>query len=314
MLAGGEMRVGLFYVKKGGNGYFAGANRLDSMVNQYPLYSQADEALWVAAGAYNQMGDRFENQQAADYAKIVRDYPLSVHNEEAKANLRAMGRPVPDADPVAEARMKFELDNRTKRPFMSKVFSPFSDRPDTSLAAKSGNPNQESFKPTIPLDVPDTAKGNGATANEVTIGTVANRDILDKAPDARTTAGTPPTPANPSAPAATPAADPAANLPGKPATAANGAAAPAAAAPSEGTPEANIAATAANAAAVRAKKPKPQKPVAAKRRARPADKPGDKKGTAPPPAQTTPPAAAATPAPTPAKTSGGGGAPEVPQP
>jgi outer membrane protein assembly factor BamD len=310
VLAGGEMTVGMFYVKKGGNGYFAGANRLDNMVNQYPLYSQAPEALWLAADAYNQMGDRFENQQAADYAKIVRDYPLSARAEDAKAQLRAMGRPVPDADPVAEARMKFERDNRTKRPFMSKVFGPFSDRPDTSMAAKSGNPTQEAFKPTMPLDVPDTAKGN-AGANTVTIGAVTNRDILDKAPDARTTAGTPPAPADPNAPpAATPATDAAANLPGKPATAANGSAAPAAAAPTEGTPEANIAATAANAAAKAAKKPKQQKPVAAKRRARPAD---SKKGTTPPPAQTTPPAATAAPASTPAKTSGGG-APEVPQP
>ncbi len=310
VLADGEMKVGLFYAKKGGNGYYSAANRLDNLVNQYPNYSLADEALWVAADAYNQMGDRFETQQASDYAKIVRDYPLSVHAEAAKANLKTMGKPVPDADPVAEARMKFELASRTKRPLMSKVFGPFSDRPDTSLAAHSGNPTQEAFKPTIPLDVPDTAKGTGATVTDVTISPVTTRDIVDKAPDARTTAaGTPATPATPT-PATAPAADASSNLPGKPNSATN-ATAPAAA-PTEGTPEANIAATAANASAKAAKKPKPAKPVAAKRRLRPADK----KSTAPPPAQTTAPTPAATPvaAPaTPAKASGSGGAPEVPQ-
>src|SRR5208283_2832564 len=84
VLAEGEMKVGMFYVKKGGNGYYAGANRLDSLVRQYPLFSGSDEALWLAADAYNQMGDKYENQQADDYTRIVRDYPLSLHAEDAK--------------------------------------------------------------------------------------------------------------------------------------------------------------------------------------------------------------------------------------
>ena len=49
------------------------------------------------------MGDRFENQQAAAYTRIVKDYPLSAHAEDAKAQLKAMKRPVPEADPVADA-------------------------------------------------------------------------------------------------------------------------------------------------------------------------------------------------------------------
>ena len=319
VLAGGEMKVGQFYVKKGGNGYFSGANRLDNLVNQYPLYSQADEALWLAADAYNQMGDRFENQQASDYTKIVRDYPLSVHSEQAKAQLRAMGKPVPDADPVAEARMKFELQNRVKPGLLTRVFNPFSDRPDTSMAAKSGNPTQTAFQPTIPLDVPDTAKGTGATVSDVTLVT-PTRDILDKAPDARSTASgtaatpeTPATPATPETPAATPSADAASKMPGKP-NPIGSTPAPAAAS-AEGTPEANIAATAANASAKAAKKPKAAKPVAVKRRPRPAEKarPADKKSTAPAPAQTTAPTDPATAPATPAKTPGGGGAPQVPQ-
>ena len=80
----------------------------------------------VAADDYNQMGDNFENQQAEMYTRIVRDYPLSIHADDAKAQLQAMGRPVPDADPVAEARMKFELENRTKRSLLSKIWGPFS--------------------------------------------------------------------------------------------------------------------------------------------------------------------------------------------
>jgi outer membrane protein assembly factor BamD len=301
VLAEGEQKVAEFYAKKGGNGFYASASRANNVADTYPLYSRADDALWLAAGDYNQMGDKYENKQAEMYTRIVKDYPLSLHAEEAKANLRAMGRPVPDTDPVAEARMKFELANRTKRPLLSKVFAPFSDRPDTSPAAKSGSPTVETFQPGMPQNVPPSARGGaGGTTNDVTITPVTTRDILDKSPDARTTNGTPPTPATPPAGEPTQAAsDPGANLPGKPNSIANPAS-PTAAAPTEGTPEVNIAATSANAMAKAAKKAnKPAKPAVVKRRPRPAEK----KGTAPP-AQAAP---AAAPAQTTAKTGNGGG-------
>ena len=78
------------------------------MADQFPLYSKADEALWQLADSYHRMGDRFENKQADAYTRIVKDYPLSAHADEAKAQLEAMKRPVPEADPVAYARMKYE--------------------------------------------------------------------------------------------------------------------------------------------------------------------------------------------------------------
>jgi outer membrane protein assembly factor BamD len=291
VLADGEMKVGVFYAKKGGNGYVASANRLNTLVDQFPLYSAADEALWVAADDYNQMGNRYENKQAEMYTRIVKDYPLSIHAEDAKAQLKAMNRPVPDSDPVAEARQKFELENRTKPGLMTKVFGPFNERPSTLNAAKSGTPAMETFKPTMPLDVPATAQGV-QTTNEVTIGPVNNQDILGKAPDARTTAaGTPPTPATPATPASGDAsADKSATSNPNASAATPPAAAPAAAA----------------AKAKKVKPPKPPKPITLKKRA----KPSDQKSTAAPPAQT--PAPAAVPAPPPAKT-GGGGAPDAPK-
>jgi outer membrane protein assembly factor BamD len=296
-LADGEFKVGLFYVKKGGNGYFSGANRFNSLVDQYPLYSQADEALWQAADAYNQIGDRFEGKQVEMYTRIVRDYPLSIHAEDAKAQLRAMGRPVPDADPVAEARMKFELEHRVKPGLVSKVFTPFSDRPDTSNAAHSGNPTMTPYKPSMPGDVPETARGAGVT--DVTIGT-PNRDILGTAPEARTGAAATTTP--PAAGDAT--ADKSNATPAE--------AKPAAPAPTEGTPEANIGAMAGNVAAknAAAKKAKPAaKQIAPKRR----PKPSDRKGTAAPPAQSAPPAPAPPAAAlAPAKTAGNGGGAQIP--
>src|SRR5579864_2415699 len=108
VLAMHEFRAGYFYHNKGSHP--AAANRLQGLVDSFPLFSGADEALWLAADSYHKMGDRFEDQRATALARIVKDYPLSAHTDAAKEELTAMKRPVPEADPVAYARMKYELE------------------------------------------------------------------------------------------------------------------------------------------------------------------------------------------------------------
>ena len=63
VLADSEFRTATFYHTKGS--FPAAANRFQGMADQFPLYSQADEALWQLADSYQHMGDRFENQQVA---------------------------------------------------------------------------------------------------------------------------------------------------------------------------------------------------------------------------------------------------------
>ncbi len=138
VLADREFKVGDLYRKKGS--YPASANRFQALTDQYPLYSKADEALWMEAEDYQHMGDRFEDQQASAYAKIVKDYPLSAHADDAKARLEEMKRAVPEADPVALSRMKYELENRQKRSLLSKATGPFAEHPNLNNAAKSGTP------------------------------------------------------------------------------------------------------------------------------------------------------------------------------
>src|ERR1019366_10242370 len=93
VLAAHEYAAGVFYHHKGAMP--AAANRLTSMVDQYPLLSMAAEALWMLGDAYDRMGDRFEDKSAAAYTRIVKDYPLSPHAQAAKQKLEAMKRPVP---------------------------------------------------------------------------------------------------------------------------------------------------------------------------------------------------------------------------
>src|SRR5579883_766466 len=156
VLAEHEFRAGYFYHHKGS--YPAAANRFEGLVTQYPLYSGADEALWLMADSYQRMGDRFEDREASALSRIVKDYPLSDHADEAKQMLAAMNRPVPQADPVAEARMKYELENRDNASVMSHFWGAFKRGPDTRLAAKSGTPTMETMRPPIPLSVPTAAQ------------------------------------------------------------------------------------------------------------------------------------------------------------
>ena len=216
VLADAEFRVGSFYFHSKGS-YPAATSRLTALTDQFPLYSRADDALMLQADAYRRMGERFEDNVAAAYGKIVRDYPLSPHVAEATGQLKAMNRPVPEADPVAYAREKYELENRRKRGLVGKVMLPFSSAPDVLNAARSGSPNMETLKPYTPVSIPAAAKGGeaaggtgvnaGGGGSDVSVSTVSDSKLIDTAPDARQSAGTPP--AKPAAPAGGQASKPA---------------------------------------------------------------------------------------------------------
>jgi len=182
VIADSEYRVGAFYHTKGSNP--AAANRLQALVDQYPLYSQADDALWRLGDAYSKMGPRFRDSSGAAYARIVKEYPLSPLADQARKQLVSMELAVPEADPVAYARMKYEFENRTKPGMMSHLWGVFRKSPDVSAAAKSGQPPMTSLRPTIPASVPPPPSGAGISA-DVTVSTVPDTSALDTQPDAR---------------------------------------------------------------------------------------------------------------------------------
>jgi outer membrane protein assembly factor BamD len=183
VLADKEFNVGFFYHHKGS--LPAAANRLQGAVNQFPLYSQGDESLWLLADSYGRLGDKFENQQADALARIVRDYPLSVHVQESKAKLEAMKRAVPEADPVRYAWQKYESENRSKRGLLGRMWEPFAQHADTLAAAKSGAPQMTGFRPSIPASVPAIAAGPGGVSSDVTAAVVTDASAINNLKDAR---------------------------------------------------------------------------------------------------------------------------------
>ena len=191
VLADKEFRTGAFYRNKGS--FPAAANRLTYVSQQYPLYSGSDEALWQLADSYNRMGDRFENQAADAYTKLVKDYPLSRHLDESTSRLEAMKRPVPKADAATVARMQRELDGRLKPGMLSRSMGLVTGKPDVHLASREGDPSMKTMRPPIPVSVPlqaantDAAAGVGAGGgiSDVTAGTVTDTSALDRANEAR---------------------------------------------------------------------------------------------------------------------------------
>jgi len=184
VLAEGEYKTGIFYHTKGS--YPAAANRLQALVDQYPLFSEADDALWQVADSYTRMGDRFEDKAAAAYTRIVKDYPLSDWADAATNRLKEMNRPVPEADPVAYARMKYEFENRQKASMLSHALGMFKHSPDTRAAAKSGTPSMAAVRPTLPLSVPAALNASTtAGVSDVNAQVVTDSTALDTKPDAR---------------------------------------------------------------------------------------------------------------------------------
>ena len=116
----------------------------------------------------------------------------------AKERLTAMKRPIPQADPAAYNREKYEAENATHPGFLHRSLGVFESRPDTSLAAKSGAPAMQAMRPAVPVSVPDIAAGRQSGVSDVGVTQVGDNSAIDQKPDARL--GTP------AAPAPTPAA------------------------------------------------------------------------------------------------------------
>src|SRR5229473_8349273 len=150
-LAEGEYRTGYFYHHKGA--LAAASNRLGSLVDQYPLYSKADEALWMEGDSFMRMGPRFRPQAGGAYQRLVKDYPLSSYADQARKKLKELEMEIPAPDPTALAHAKFEVENR-KRPGMVHKSTGFLRRgPEVKLAAKSGAPAMTNNRPSVPASV-----------------------------------------------------------------------------------------------------------------------------------------------------------------
>ncbi len=218
-LAEHEFDVGQYYFHKGSNP--AAANRLDDVAAQYPLFSQADVALYEAGLAYMDMGPRFRQRAGDDFAKIVRDYPLGSEVGNAKKKLAELEMPVPEPNQEALNQEKYDQEHYVKQSLIKRETQVFFRAPDMTHAAHTGQPAMVMLKPTLPVSIPvqntaeaaPPAAAAGAPAGKNDIEVVPLNDAgskaLNEGADARKTV--PPTPE--AQPAAQPAAAPQGAMP-----------------------------------------------------------------------------------------------------
>jgi outer membrane protein assembly factor BamD len=156
VLAEREFRIGKFYYTR--QSWAAAVARLKSLTDTYPLYSGADEALFLLGSAYEHEAEAFRSiagmpeaskgkmvRQAEDnaskaYDRILTRYPAMPRAEDAKKQLEAMQRPIPKATPEALALNKKEEESRGKTSMWGSVMGNLHRGPDVAQAVKTGEP------------------------------------------------------------------------------------------------------------------------------------------------------------------------------
>jgi outer membrane protein assembly factor BamD len=139
VLAHGQFQVGRFYFLQGADR--AAQPRLKELVERYPNYSQTPQALMLLGRSMERYQRSEGASAAADYyARIVRDYPLSSEADAAKEHLRTLGAAIPEPDPAALARMRYEQAHAVSAGLWDTMWGGFRRRPDVSAAQGRTSP------------------------------------------------------------------------------------------------------------------------------------------------------------------------------
>jgi outer membrane protein assembly factor BamD len=166
VLADREFGIGKFYYYR--LSYPASIARLQSLVDKYPLYSKADEALFLLGQNYEgqiaQVRSRptcqafntppgcvgetakasmigvLTKDASAAYSQIITRYPVMVREDDAKKRLAALHQPIPRPTKAAVAQNRAEEESRRDSDTFDRLVSVVKKGPDTAAAAHVGEP------------------------------------------------------------------------------------------------------------------------------------------------------------------------------
>lgn len=155
VLAEREYMIAHFYYTR--EVWPAAIARFQSLIDTYPLYSGADDALYEMGNSYEHQADLlrrskitesakagivkiYDDKAAAAYDRIVTRYPEEDRAVDAAKKLEEMKRPVPKATPEAIAQNKKEQESRGSLSTYDKLMSNFKKGPDVSAASQVGEP------------------------------------------------------------------------------------------------------------------------------------------------------------------------------
>jgi outer membrane protein assembly factor BamD len=163
VLADREYGIGHFYYMR--LAYPAAIARLKTLVERYPLYSGADQALYLLGQSYEgeievvrrnprmqevykgKMIDELTKDAAEAYAKIITRYPAMDRALDAKARLEALHQPVPRPTRAMLEQNKKEVASRHEAGTMQTMLNGFEKHPDVAKASHVGEPTMVDPEP-----------------------------------------------------------------------------------------------------------------------------------------------------------------------
>ena len=180
VLAQREFNIGRFYYLR--LAYPAAIARLKTLVDRYPLYSGADEALYLLGQSYEgeidvirkngrmnevnktKMIEGLTKEASEAYGRIIKRYPAMDRALDAKARLEGLHQPVPRPTRAALELNKKEVASRQQAGIMSSMLGNFEKHPDVAKASHVGDPTMVDPAPTNPGDVVRKAVSAGGMA------------------------------------------------------------------------------------------------------------------------------------------------------
>jgi outer membrane protein assembly factor BamD len=166
VLADREFGIGKFYNLR--MSYPASIARLKTLVEKYPLYSGADEALFLLGQDYEgqiaqmrarptciktspqrgcvpeqvkaNMIEELTKEASAAYSQIITRYPVMDRGDDAKKRLAALHQPIPRPTKAAVAQNKAEEDSRRDSTALALMMNVVKKGPNMDLAAHEGEP------------------------------------------------------------------------------------------------------------------------------------------------------------------------------
>lgn len=196
VLADREYEIGRFYYLR--ESYPASIARLQSLVEKYPLYSRADEALYLLGQNYEgqitrvrsgpsctapgkppncipeEVKAKYIGELAKDaskqYDKILTRYPMMDRADDARKRLTALHQPVPRPTKAAVAQNKAEMASRSEASLTKKMMGLIKKGPDVAKAAKVGEPTLVEPEPVAATTVVRGETFGAAGVSEKSVG------------------------------------------------------------------------------------------------------------------------------------------------
>jgi outer membrane protein assembly factor BamD len=200
VLADREFGIGRFYYLR--LAYPAAIARLKTLVERYPLYSGADQALFLLGQSYEgeievvrknprmnevfkgKMIDELTKDAAEAYAKIITRYPAMDRALDAKARLEALHQPVPRPTRAMLEQNKKEVASRHEAGTMQTMLNGFEKHPDVAKASHVGDPTMVDPEPVTATGVVKglaAAMGTPAGDNKLGVQTINGKPAANQA-------------------------------------------------------------------------------------------------------------------------------------